>query len=51
MKIFVENSALFYYEKSKVYSKETRKAAITAKPLPASPLLEASTAAFIAIRF
>ncbi len=23
MKIFVENSALFYYEKSKVYSKET----------------------------
>ncbi len=26
MKIFVENSALFYYEKSKVYSKETRKA-------------------------
>ncbi|MDY5179669.1 MAG: hypothetical protein SPH87_00355 [Butyribacter sp.] len=25
--------------------------AITAKPLPASPLLEASTAAFIAIRF
>ena len=26
IKIFVENSALFYYEKSKVYSKETRKA-------------------------
>ena len=26
IKIFVENSALFYYEKSKVYFKETRKA-------------------------
>ena len=26
MKIFVENSALCYYEKSKVYSKEIRKA-------------------------
>ena len=26
MKIIVENSVLFYYEKSKVYSKETRKA-------------------------
>ena len=26
MKILVENSALFYYENSKVYSKETRKA-------------------------
>ena len=25
IKIFVENSALFYYEKSKVYSKETLK--------------------------
>ena len=24
MKIFVENRALFYYEKNKVYSKETR---------------------------
>jgi len=26
MKIFAENRVLFYYEKSKVYSKETRKA-------------------------
>jgi len=26
IKIFVENNALFYYEKSKVYFKETRKA-------------------------
>lgn len=26
MKIFAENRVLFYYEKSKVYSKEARKA-------------------------